>query len=615
MILIYESTETDFNSLGLGTLCPSSCIVTEELNGQYSLTLSHPIDEGGKWEKLQQDRIIKAPTHDGDQLFRLYRPVKNTQRGTIEVSALHIFYDLNDNLIEDTRPTIKDGQDAGEIILAGCQYPTPFTFSSDITGVTTAYYIRKNPVEAFIGEEDQSFINRWGGEIRRNNYNVEINQRCGSDTGMKISYRKNLVGVEMASDTSQVITRILPTALDQNGVVFYTDAKYYNSPLIGTYPHPKIGVLDTGIRVGQEVDGNIPYPTIASAKTAMAAMAQSYFTAGADKPDVSISVTYVDLGETDEYAAYKDIITKAHMGDDVTLEHPELGIDVKLRVVKIDWDAASNRISSIVLGNQLPNYANTAVSRDIDVSVLKRSAPTNLQENGLYNDVRINHEEGFVATATIDGKTISVKQNAQDGFAIYDGSTYIGGVKVISGQVALVSNILTNNVDGDCRATIGDVEIDGDLYKGIFIYNDGYSTSVPVAKLVTYSSGGMVLQTSDKGSLVFYQDGGLAYFDGGEHTRLLIHPDGRFTVWNHDGKPRLSLDANGDFKIWDENEKLRLSITDSDGLVVRDPSGVVRAWLSDSDSYIHAPGSTNHAIGADGSGPYYVKAGIKTYLP
>ena len=259
MIIIYEANETNFDTLGLATVEPSSCPVTEELNGAYSLTLSHPIDEDGKWKKIKQDRIVKVSTDDGDQLFRLYRPIKNSQTGMIDVTAAHIFYDLNDNLIEDTRPTIKDGQDAGDAILEGCQYTTPFTFSSDIEDISTAYYIRKRPIEAFIGEIDQAFIQRWGGEIRRNNFNIIINQRRGADTGMRISFRENLTGVTMQSDTSNVVTRIMPKALDENGVVFYTDVKYYNSPIIGSYPHPKIGIFDTGIRVGQEVDGSIPY--------------------------------------------------------------------------------------------------------------------------------------------------------------------------------------------------------------------------------------------------------------------------------------------------------------------------------------------------------------------
>ena len=61
MITIYESTATTFETNGLGVLTPLSCQVTETLNGEYELTLVHPIDEAGKWKKLLSGRIIRAP--------------------------------------------------------------------------------------------------------------------------------------------------------------------------------------------------------------------------------------------------------------------------------------------------------------------------------------------------------------------------------------------------------------------------------------------------------------------------------------------------------------------------------------------------------------------------
>ena len=47
MITIYEANATDFGGNGLGTLAPESCLVSETLNGEYEVTLVHPIDEAG----------------------------------------------------------------------------------------------------------------------------------------------------------------------------------------------------------------------------------------------------------------------------------------------------------------------------------------------------------------------------------------------------------------------------------------------------------------------------------------------------------------------------------------------------------------------------------------
>ena len=48
MICVYPADCTDFFTNGVGTLLPQSCTVTETLNGEYELTLVHPIDEYGK---------------------------------------------------------------------------------------------------------------------------------------------------------------------------------------------------------------------------------------------------------------------------------------------------------------------------------------------------------------------------------------------------------------------------------------------------------------------------------------------------------------------------------------------------------------------------------------
>lgn len=61
MICIYEADCTDFSTNGLGVLLPQSCTVTETLNGEYELTLTHPLDDAGRWTRLVEGRILRAP--------------------------------------------------------------------------------------------------------------------------------------------------------------------------------------------------------------------------------------------------------------------------------------------------------------------------------------------------------------------------------------------------------------------------------------------------------------------------------------------------------------------------------------------------------------------------
>ena len=61
MICVYPDDCSDFSANGNGTLSPLSAEVTETLNGEYELTLVHPIDEAGKWQRLVEGCILRAP--------------------------------------------------------------------------------------------------------------------------------------------------------------------------------------------------------------------------------------------------------------------------------------------------------------------------------------------------------------------------------------------------------------------------------------------------------------------------------------------------------------------------------------------------------------------------
>ena len=61
MICVYPADCTDFSNNGLGAVSPQSCTVTETLNGEWELTLVHPIDDLGKWQRLTEGCILRAP--------------------------------------------------------------------------------------------------------------------------------------------------------------------------------------------------------------------------------------------------------------------------------------------------------------------------------------------------------------------------------------------------------------------------------------------------------------------------------------------------------------------------------------------------------------------------
>ena len=62
MICVYEPRASDWTGNGLCILQPSSCIVTEQAGGEYTLELVHPMTNDLRWKNLQEEYIILAPT-------------------------------------------------------------------------------------------------------------------------------------------------------------------------------------------------------------------------------------------------------------------------------------------------------------------------------------------------------------------------------------------------------------------------------------------------------------------------------------------------------------------------------------------------------------------------
>lgn len=65
MICIYPPDCTDFSTNGLGTLDPEECDLDWVMNDLYEVTLTHPIDDVGKWTRLKEDYILRVPVPHG----------------------------------------------------------------------------------------------------------------------------------------------------------------------------------------------------------------------------------------------------------------------------------------------------------------------------------------------------------------------------------------------------------------------------------------------------------------------------------------------------------------------------------------------------------------------
>ena len=323
MIQIYKPENTNFEANGDMPLLPEKALVHATLNGAWSLELQHPIDEEGRWKYITEEAVVKVPSFNEEQLFR----IKHTEKAETGVSAAAepIFMDAREDcFLEDIRPTNKTGQEALNLMLAPNK---KYSAKSDITVRNTAYYEYKNFIEALNGNEDNSFVNCWGGEIFFDNYEIIVNKKQGNDYGVQILYGKNIKkdGIQEEVDTREAVTRIFPKAY--NG---YKSTNPVDSELINKYPTVKIATMTfDDVKMQQDAseedraNGIIICKTQKELDKALEEKCRQQYENGIDKPKLSMSVEIVLLENTEEYREYKEL-EKVGLGDTVHCKHSSL---------------------------------------------------------------------------------------------------------------------------------------------------------------------------------------------------------------------------------------------------------------------------------------------------
>lgn len=392
MIQIYNIENTNFDQNGDMSLFPSSASVHAVLNGIWEVTLEHPKDSEDRWKYIKEGAVVKMPSFNGEQLFRITHKEKSDSG--ISADLQPIFMDAADDcFLLDVRPTDKTGQQALDIMTAPNK---KYTAETDITLTGTAYYQNKNLIEAINGDDENSFVKRWGGEIVYDNYKAIINRHAGSDRGVEILYGKNIAenGMKEEVDLRNVVTRIIPQAY--NGYQIDGDAPWVDSPLIDKYPTVKYSTMkfeDVKMRADAQEDdeskGVIICDTPAQLEAALVKRCQEQWEAGADKPQVTISVDMVMIEDTELYADVKGLV-EVSLGDTVHCRNNNLDIVTDARVTELEWDCVNDRILSVSLGDYQFDYISNQVSINnrIESAIREDGSVIGSQVQGILDAVK-----------------------------------------------------------------------------------------------------------------------------------------------------------------------------------------------------------------------------------
>lgn len=364
MIQVYAPNNTNYNKNGDVTLIAEEAYTESELNGSWTATLTHPIDEEGRWKYLTEQAVVKMPSWNGEQLYRIVTRVKDETGVTCTMYP--IFFDsMNDCFLVEVKPTDATGQQALNLMLAGSRY----SGRSNIQTVKSAVYDYKNFMEALGGEEETSFLKLWGGEVEYDNLTVKVNSHLGTDNGLMMYYGLNIQQISEEIDMTSVVTRVYPRAYNDRPSTTYVD-----SPIINVYPTARIATMSFNfIKTSgdaTEEDENDPNIIICHNQTeldaALTAAVNAEFNNGLDKPVVNISVNGVfDLSKIEGFETWER--QPINLGDTVHLVHSKLDITTDARIIYVRYDSIRDEVADIQIGSKPYDFFHTV--SDLQASV------------------------------------------------------------------------------------------------------------------------------------------------------------------------------------------------------------------------------------------------------
>ena len=327
-----------------------SALITEELNGEFSLNLKVVITDKmdkGCYDLIVEGALLVVNDEYGDEYFRIASVDKDLDE--IEIYARQItIADTLTTWLEDVRPKEQNGNGAINWIfdnaVGGNKW---FRVASNISDVNSANYVNKTVYEA-ISTADNSFLNRWGGEIERRGFSIKIDDRIGKDRGVEIRSRKNLIGFEVKTNINELTTRIYPKGFD--GITI--EEKYVDSELINNYPKVYTREIKfDDIRVNDE-NYSEGFATLEEAQAEIIKRCKElYKTKKIDVINAEYNINFVDLSKTKEYKNYS-ILEFTKIGDTVSVIEEKLKVNINVRVIKRQYDLLNKKRINTTLSDK-----------------------------------------------------------------------------------------------------------------------------------------------------------------------------------------------------------------------------------------------------------------------
>lgn len=307
---------------------------------------------------------VESPWTVKAQRFRIYEVEKTIDEVTVQ--ARHISYDLLYNLTTYKSNESVTLQTALNGVLNNCiNKDHGFTAYTNVANEQAGLaYNGKNPIDAMLDPEE-GICAKYKVNLIRDNDELFFLNDPGMNRGVKISYGKNMTGVSYTVSDDNVATRIFPVGENKDGTPLYLSdtesERYIDSTRINDYPvvHSYYLTCDN-CKVGQK-DSNGSKVTVAVARARMKKQAEDLLATGVDLPTIKMEVEYVNLGDTEEYAQFRNL-ENCFLYDYLIIQHGKQDINVTAQIQEIEWDILTDMMKSVTIGSVGETLANMGIT-------------------------------------------------------------------------------------------------------------------------------------------------------------------------------------------------------------------------------------------------------------
>ena len=370
MIILYDTKELEFKTLGIGVLRDAIKVsVTEELNGLFELTMEYPID-GHLFNELKFTRIIccKSSPYSKPQPFRIYS-ISTPINRTVTINAAHISYDLSGFIVDPFSATNLDETIAGlkNKVYGDC----PFEYVHTVNESGNVNVSEPKSVRSVLGEHVSK---AYQPDFTFDGLTVIMEDKRGSETGVNVVYGKNLIDINQEENNTNVYTGVYPYWRDEEDNITVLEERVIKTP--GTWNYTKIYPLDLSDEFKNK-------PT----QEEMKAFTETYIEVySLGIPEISLSISVLQLNGTNYEREM--LAGKINLGDTITVQFPDAKVNAKARCIKTVYDPSQDRYETLELGDAVRTLADSIISSSQDIDDKINSAKESTKE--YVNDAILN---------------------------------------------------------------------------------------------------------------------------------------------------------------------------------------------------------------------------------